>query len=155
MSSEPIAKVEYSGLQRAYDQFNRALFEGRLPGALITLQRKNRAAGFYCFENFVARDGGRRGSADEIALNPDAFAGFEDTEVMQILVHEMAHQWQFHYGSPGRREIPLPPGSTWSWAVAPLVVGWERGKRAASLLTMTISQLWHLPTTYCSCGAAS
>lgn len=102
MSAEPITRVEYSGFQRAYDHFNRVLFEGRLPGALITLQRKKKASGYYCRKSFVARDGSAGGSVDEIALNPDAFAGYDDTEVMQILAHEMAHQWQFHCGTASR-----------------------------------------------------
>jgi hypothetical protein len=89
-------------LQRAYDHFNKLLFEGLLPGALITLQRKSRASGYYSHENFVARDRRPMDSADEIALNPDAFAGYGDTEIMQTLVHEMVHQWQYHCGIPSR-----------------------------------------------------
>ncbi|MBM5564638.1 SprT-like domain-containing protein, partial [Klebsiella quasipneumoniae] len=70
---------------------------------------------------FVSRDGG---TTDEIAMNPAYFAVCPPEEIMQTLVHEMAHLWQHHFGKPGRRgyhnkewaermeEIGLMPSST-------------------------------------------
>ena len=100
--------VRPSNLQAAYDHFNRALFDDLLPGALITLQRKNGMYGYFSRANFVAREQSAgpddaKQSADEIALNPDVFARVDDTEIMQTLVHEMTHQWQFHFGTPSQR----------------------------------------------------
>ena len=103
LAAHSITQTEYSGLQSAYDHFNTALFDAALPGALITLQRKNGTYGYFCRANFVSRNSDDKQSADEIALNPDVFARVDDTEIMQTLVHEMAHQWQFHFGSPSRR----------------------------------------------------
>ncbi|CAN5268995.1 hypothetical protein BH23VER1_BH23VER1_13080 [soil metagenome] len=101
MRGERITQVEYSSLQAAYDHFNAALLRQSLPGALITLQRKNGAGGYFHQARFIARDSSE--SADEIALNPDVFAGINDTEIMQTLVHEMIHQWQYYSGNPSRR----------------------------------------------------
>jgi predicted SprT family Zn-dependent metalloprotease len=39
---------------------------------------------------------------DEINLNPATFEGRTDAEILSVLVHEMAHLWQQHYGKPGR-----------------------------------------------------
>jgi len=39
---------------------------------------------------------------DEIAINPSYFAVTPIIEVLQTLVHEMAHLWQHHFGKPGR-----------------------------------------------------
>ena len=103
MSAELITQIEYSSLQAAYDHFNVMLFDDQLPGALITLQRKNGTYGYFSCARFVARGSAESESADEIALNPDVFAEVDDTEIMQTLVHEMAHQWQFHFGKPSRR----------------------------------------------------
>ncbi len=40
---------------------------------------------------------------DEIAMNPSYFGVVPLLEILQTLVHEMAHAWQFHFGEPGRR----------------------------------------------------
>ena len=96
-----LTQVEYTGFQDAYDHFNAALFLGKLPQCLITLQRKNKAAGYFWPYKFKGR---RKASTytDEIALNPDFFAKVDDVEIMQTLVHEMCHQWQHHFGNPSR-----------------------------------------------------
>lgn len=90
----------YTELQTAYDYFNRALFDEKLPSCLITLQREKRAYGYFSRERFVNSLGEK---TDEIAMNPCYFAVVPAVEIMQTLVHEMTHLWQFHFGSPGRR----------------------------------------------------
>jgi len=90
----------YAELQQAYDHFNAQLFESRLPGALLTLQREKDTFGYFSRNRFVGRKQGQR--VDEIALNPSYFAVVPLVEVLQTLVHEMVHQWQHHFGSPGR-----------------------------------------------------
>lgn len=91
----------YGPLERAYDTFNEKLFDGQLPGCLITLQRERRNSyGYYSQKRWVSRSGT---FADEIALNPNHFAVTPLLESLQTLAHEMAHQWQTLYGKPGRR----------------------------------------------------
>lgn len=111
----------YHELQLAYDYFNTRIFEGDLPPCLITLQREANTYGYFSRERFVRRDGKL---TDEIAMNPRYFARTDVTEIMQTLVHEMIHLWQFHRGKPSRKgyhnkewaakmeEIGLMPSST-------------------------------------------
>jgi predicted SprT family Zn-dependent metalloprotease len=91
----------YAELQQAYDHFNKALFGDQLPACLLTLQREKRTHGYFSSKRFVHRDG--QTYTDEIALNPSFFAVVPPKEIMQTIVHEMAHAWQFHFGEPGRR----------------------------------------------------
>lgn len=92
--------VAYTELQTAYDHFNQALFNGSLPDCLITLQREKNSCGYFSAERFV--DDNKR-YVHEIALNPSYFAVSPIEEVMQTLVHEQCHLWQYIYGKPGRR----------------------------------------------------
>lgn len=87
-------------LQTAFDHFNAALFDGQLPQCLITLQRKANCFGYFARRRFVSVDGD---VADELAVNPDMLASYTLLETLQTVVHEMAHGWQFHFGTPGRR----------------------------------------------------
>lgn len=91
--------VAYRELQQAYDHFNVELFDGKLPGCLITLQREKKSHGYFSFQRFASAEGLR---CDEIALNPMYFAIVPLEGNMQTLVHEMAHQWQAHFGDRGR-----------------------------------------------------
>lgn len=91
----------YAELQRAYDYYNEELFEGQLPGAMITFQREKHTFGYYSQNRFVRRANARK--ADEIAMNPEFFALFALEEACQTMVHEMVHQWQTHFGQPSRK----------------------------------------------------
>lgn len=90
----------YEELQLAWDFYNIRLFEGRLIPCILTFQRAKRTYGYFSRERFINRDGKR---ADEIALNPEYFAVIPLLEILQTMVHEMCHQWQHQYGTPGRR----------------------------------------------------
>lgn len=92
-------KETYEVLQLAYDLFNKTLFGGTLPDALITLQRRKGSFGFFAGDRFQHADGRK---ADEIALNPSSFSGRSHRDVLATLVHEMVHLWQHHHGTPGR-----------------------------------------------------
>lgn len=91
----------YAELQLAFDHFNEHLFDGKLPPCLLTLQREKRTHGYFSAERFVHRDG--KTYTDEIALNPSFFSIVPPMEVMQTIVHEMVHAWQFHFGEPSRK----------------------------------------------------
>lgn len=90
----------YQELQRAYDFFNERLFDGELPGALITMQRTGRSLGHYSSARYVDRSGAR---ADEINMNPGYFATRPIEDTLSTLGHEMIHQWREHGGNPPRR----------------------------------------------------
>ncbi|MCZ2134628.1 MAG: SprT-like domain-containing protein [Burkholderiales bacterium] len=92
----------YRELQTAFDHFNRELFsDAPLPSCLITLQREKRTYGYFSPDRFVRRHDGRK--AHEIALNPAYFGVVPIVEILQTIVHEMAHLWQHEHGKPGRR----------------------------------------------------
>jgi predicted SprT family Zn-dependent metalloprotease len=90
----------YAELQQAFDHFNEALFGGELPPCLITLQRERRTYGYFSNSRFARRSGER---SDEIAMNPSYFAVRSIRDTLSTLAHEMVHQWQCHFGKPGRR----------------------------------------------------
>lgn len=91
----------YAELQAAFDHYNNALFDGELPPCLITMQREKRTYGYFSSRRFIHRQD--KSSTDEIALNPSYFGVVPLLEILQTIVHEMAHAWQFHFGEPGRR----------------------------------------------------
>jgi predicted SprT family Zn-dependent metalloprotease len=90
----------YTELQRAYDHFNKALFDGRLPHCLIVLHRKKNAYGYFWAGMWDTREGGAK--LDEIALNPSLIRRRTDREALSTLVHEMVHLEQQHFGKPGK-----------------------------------------------------
>lgn len=91
---------EYSNFEGAFAFFNQELFNSKLPPCLITLQRKPGSPGYYSPYGFNSRI--HQGYADEIALNPDYFVDHADEEILSVLVHQMVHQYQRVYGTPGR-----------------------------------------------------
>ena len=90
----------YAELQVAFDHFNSAIFEGALPSCLISLRSDGGSIGYFSGGRFVGRATGEL--IDEIALNAGYFGICPIREIMQTLVHEMVHQWQHHFGTPGR-----------------------------------------------------
>lgn len=100
---------QYTTLQEAYDFYNASLFDGLLPECLITFNRRAHSRGYYCPQNFAERgnytevpegeEPPEPNHIDEIALNPDAFVGRTDPEILSTLVHEMVHLWQQHFGN--------------------------------------------------------
>lgn len=98
-SISPTAE-SYEELDAAYAFFNQRLFDGALPGCLITLQRRKTSFGSWSPERFVNMAGAR---TDEIALNPEYFATRPVEDVLSTLVHEQCHQWRYRSGTPSRR----------------------------------------------------
>lgn len=91
----------YSELETAFDHFNDALFAGQLKRPMLTLQREKRTYGYCSRQRFLSRTDGTM--VDEIAMNPAYFAVRSIRKTLSTVAHEMAHQWQFHHGTPGRR----------------------------------------------------
>lgn len=89
----------YQELQYVYDYFNEKLFNGELPGALLVMTRKRNSKGFFSPARYANKEGVL---ADEIAMNPEFFLVRSVEEVLSSLSHEMAHQWQFHFGKDVR-----------------------------------------------------
>jgi len=83
----PITPIEYGGLQRAYDHFNRDLFGGALGDLFIVYQRRSHSRGYFSADRFATREG--VGGKHELALNPDHFYGRSDEEICSTLVHEI------------------------------------------------------------------
>ena len=89
----------YSGLQGAFNHFNKELFNELLPPVVFTLTRKRKAHGYFWAEQFKHREDGD--PTHEIALNPDTMSR-ELPEILSTLVHEMTHLEQQEYGAPGK-----------------------------------------------------
>jgi hypothetical protein len=117
-----ITITEYQGFQKAYDFFNRELFDGALPQVLVTLQRHANTRGYFSPERFSGRVD--KVAVHELALNPDTFTGSTDEVILSTLAHEMCHVWQQTHGKAPRkgyhdrqwaakmREVGLQPSST-------------------------------------------
>lgn len=90
----------YDAWEYVYDQANIALFDGRLPNCLISMQRNPRSLGFFAPERFIRGDGIK---THELALNPTILRKCDLVSVICVLIHEMLHVDQHHYGTPGKR----------------------------------------------------
>jgi predicted SprT family Zn-dependent metalloprotease len=86
----------------AYAHFNEALFDGKLPPVLITLQRHRGSYGYFSPRKFKHRRDDQQ-LVDEVALNPAAMQDCTDKAIASTLVHEMTHVWQDHFGNPPKR----------------------------------------------------
>jgi hypothetical protein len=112
-----ITKSEYTGLEKAYEFFNRRLFSGSaLPSVLFTLHRHPKALGYAWANRWDHRK--QTGKAHELALNPDTFEGRSDLDILSTLVHEMAHIWQFEFG-----KIPRKGYHDRQWAAKMVEIG--------------------------------
>jgi predicted SprT family Zn-dependent metalloprotease len=99
MKASP-TKRTYKTLDDAYGFFNKRLFDGKLPGCLVTLQRGKGLHGYFAGDRFGLADGGE--VTDEIALNPSHFHNRTTEAILSTLVHEMTHLQQHHFGKPSR-----------------------------------------------------
>ncbi|MEO1456209.1 MAG: SprT-like domain-containing protein [Pseudomonadota bacterium] len=125
----------YEQLEHAYGHFNLALFDHRLPNCLITLQRKGRCFGYFAASRMARQDGK---TCDEIALNPVHFRKQGDLQTLSILVHEMVHLWQQHFGKPGRGRY-----HNLQWAAEMKRVGLHPSHTGQPDGRETGDQMWH------------
>ena len=98
-TSGPTAET-YRGFQAAFDTFNAELFNGRLPGCLITLRTFGKARGYFSPDRFVHLT--EVTTTHEIALDPRQFVDRTALEVLSTLAHEMCHLEQREFGTPSR-----------------------------------------------------
>jgi len=90
----------YNAILHAYDFFNQALFENKLPKVIITYSRQRRIMGYASIGRWV---NSKQDYVDELSVNPEYFAKYPLIEICQTLCHEMVHIWQAHFGKPSRR----------------------------------------------------
>ena len=124
----------YDELQKAYDFFNRRLWNNELPNCLLTLQRKKaNGYGYFSSKRFV----GQQGETDELAMNPQHFHCREIKDVLSTLVHEIAHLRQAHSGKPGRGKYHNKEWGTLMKAVGlhPSNTGKPGGKETGDQMT--------------------
>ncbi|WP_347990132.1 SprT-like domain-containing protein [Methylomonas sp. AM2-LC] len=89
----------YSTLTAAFNHFNETLFDSKLPPVIFVTQRKKNVMGHYSY----ARWRNDTKYCDELAVNPTYFAKSALIDLLSLLVHELCHEWQAHFGNPGRR----------------------------------------------------
>ena len=111
----------YDSLQSAYTHFNISLFSGDLPDVVFTVQRQSGTLGYFIPDRWSSPNGTL---CHEIAINPTHIGSSRVVEVLQTIVHEMVHCWQFCYGKPPTKgyhnkewaykmmEVGLHPSST-------------------------------------------
>lgn len=93
---------DYVTLSDCYDLFNERLFGGQLRGCVLSFEDRGQHFGYFLEGGFIDREGTQK--RDEICLNPRHFlANTGDLELLQTLVHEQVHQWQFQFGKPSLR----------------------------------------------------
>jgi len=85
----------YDFLQFAFSHFNQSLFNNNLPNCMMTIQRQKSVMGYFSADRWSNSEGLY---AHEIALNPSYFASHKLIEVLQTLVHEQCHLWQYTHG---------------------------------------------------------
>ena len=92
---------QYQAFTDAYAFFNRNLFNSSLPHCLITMTRVDHVLGYFSADRWGSTNA-RGERIDEIAMNPEHFAGRPPREVLSTLVHEMVHLSQSRFGKPGQ-----------------------------------------------------
>ena len=87
-------------LHHAYCFFNQELFGNTLPAVVIVFHRCYGTYGFFQADPFRRKPGAL---PNIIALDSDTFRQRGVEAILNILVHEMVHVWQYEYGQPPRR----------------------------------------------------
>jgi len=92
-------QAQFKAYQQIFDYFNQTLFDNSLPDCMLGFSRRRKsshqlftAAGWQQQEQPMA----------EVSLNLEKLKEGRPKEVMALLVREMVHLWQEHYGQPSR-----------------------------------------------------
>lgn len=91
--------LQFGALLNCFFYFNECLFNNSLSSVFLTLNRKAHSMGYYKPCGWLI---GATQIIPEINVNP-AILHLPEIEVMQTLVHEMAHHAQYLFGMPGKR----------------------------------------------------
>ncbi len=89
----------FGALQNAYNYFKQKIFQNSLTPVILTLNRKAHSMGYYKPQAWLNE---QEETIPEINISP-ATLHHPAIEVMQTLVHEMAHHYHYLYGKPGTR----------------------------------------------------
>lgn len=102
MKKELLSPTEqlYSSMEFLYNHFNKELYDNKLPKVLFTNQRQKGVMGYFSNNRWAGANGDH---CHEIAINPVYVGKASLIELMQTLVHEMAHCWQYTYGKPSSK----------------------------------------------------
>lgn len=97
-----ITEKQYGELSRAYEFFNKRLWDGKLPPCMIVLGGRPKIGGYYCPKKYAPRGAeDTSGCLAELCMNPLHFDR-PVKETLGTLVHEMAHCWQQELATPPR-----------------------------------------------------
>lgn len=93
--------IQSEAMSKVFAYLNEKLFEDKLPAPMIVFTRNPKImGGYYAHKKwFSAEDGS---GVDEIAINANTMVEGDEIQLLQVLVHELVHQWQQHFGEPGR-----------------------------------------------------
>ena len=92
--SNPAARSQklYNELYRAFDHFNNAFADNKLPKVVITIQESGRRNAYGWFGNGFWSDRLAGDSVPEINLSAEYLSRGPDG-LLETLLHEMAHLW--------------------------------------------------------------
>jgi hypothetical protein len=93
-------EAQFMNLNKAFDYFNMALFNGELRPCLLNLSRKKRTHGFLAPYRWRETDK-EEFTTHEISLTPTTLYR-EPILVFSTLVHEQCHLWQVEFGNASR-----------------------------------------------------
>jgi hypothetical protein len=128
-------------LQQAFDYFNGAMWDGKLPHVVLLFARKPRSYGYFWPKRW-GKD--NAGEVHEIALNPDHMRNEKDAKAaLSTIVHEMCHLWQFVSGEKcPKRPYHNKEFSTEMERVGLITssTGMEGGKRTGQKMTHYIEK---------------
>jgi SprT-like family len=94
---EPTLKL-FGLVQAAYNFFKTNLFSNELSRVILTLNHYAKSYGYYLHSAWLDE---AQIILPEINISPKALA-LPSIDIMAILVHEMAHHYQYLHGNPGR-----------------------------------------------------
>ena len=124
---------QFGNYQKLFDYYNDKMFGGFLPNVLLNFSRKNQTAGFFARNTWKDNEGKK---CHEISINPSSLCHGKKY-VIQTLVHEMCHLWQFELGKPSRSGYH---NKQWankmeSMGLMPSDTGQEGGKRTGQQMS--------------------
>ena len=102
MEKIQVTKEQYGALQGAFEYYNKALFENKLPNVMLTFSRHKSCVGFFVPRQWYESDN-EASKHHEISINPDYLGERTLKKSMSTLVHKMCHLLQEETGTAPRR----------------------------------------------------